>query len=131
MFTTIEEVDELTGDDVDQEIIVMAQAIIESYIGRVEAEITNANDLMLLGRATAYQAVYLKGDYNVVFHQIKAQQIMQYGNMITFTDDGASPFIAPLAVIACKRLSWNKMRSVRTGGIFSGPHRPVSTWSTE
>lgn len=129
MFTTIEQVKELSGADCTQELIIMAQAMIESYIGKVEAVVEDGNDLMLLGRATAYQTAYLMGDMERVLGTVKAQQIMQYGNMVTYFDDGASPFIAPMAIIACKRLSWNRMRSVKTGSIWYHPPYE-SGWKT-
>lgn len=121
MFTTIERVKELTDVDVSQETIIMAQNIIEAFVGRDEIEVTNANDRALLEKATAYQCAYMNGDAAKVFEQVAAVQVMQFGNMVTFTQDGNSPWIAPLAVIACKRLSWRGMRSVKTGSIYSRP----------
>lgn len=129
MFTTIDEVKELTGADVSQETIIMAQGIIESWVGRVEAEVSNANDSMLLGRATAYQAVYLD-EFEDVFDQPAVVSVNQYGSGVSFRQDGASPWIAPLAVIACQRLSWRRMRSVKVGSIFNRPAEP-SRWATE
>lgn len=123
MFTTIEQVSELTAKEVTQETIIMAQNIIESYIGRVEVEVSDPNDRALLGKATAYQAAYMHDDVDKVFDQMAASQIMQFGQMVTFGTDGNSPWIAPLAVIACKRLSWHRIRSIGTGSLF--PRGPV------
>lgn len=131
MFTTIEQVQELTGKDVSQETIIMAQNIIESYIGRDEIEVTVANDRALLGKAVAYQSAYMHDDEAKVFEQMGAQQIMQFGQMITFDAKSHSPWIAPLAVIACKRLSWKGVRSIKTGPIF-GRHVGTHTgWRYE
>lgn len=131
MFTTVEKTAEYTGTTVAQETIIMAQSIIESYIGRIEVEVTNANDRALLDKAVAYQAAYMFGDEAKVFEQMGAMQIMQYGQMITFQNDGTSPWIAPLAVITCKNLSWNRIRSIRTGALFpKGPARE-SGWKYE
>lgn len=121
MFTTIERVKELTNVTVSQEQIIMAQNIIEAYIGRDEVEVTVANDKALLDKAVAYQCAYMVGDEARVFEQAAATQIMQFGNMVTFPMDGVSPWIAPLAVMACKKLSWKGMRSIKTGGIFDQP----------
>lgn len=129
MFTTVEEVKRITDFDVSLEGIARAQAIIESYVGRVEVDVQNATDLSLLGRATAFQAAYMEHDLPRVYGQAKASQIMQYGNMVTFPDDGVSPWIAPLAVIACRKLSWNRIRSVRTGSIYTVPSNSPG-WKT-
>lgn len=127
MFTTIEEVKALTDSDVDLKLIAMAQAIVESYIGRVESEIDNANDSMLLARATAYQSAYMVV-YDDMFEQTAVEQVNQFGNSMKFRQDGVSPWVAPLAVIACQKLSWRRMRSIKTGSIFDKPSEP-SGWS--
>lgn len=123
MFTTIEEVKTLTGKDVTQETIIMAQNIVEAFVGRDEIEVNNANDRALLSKATAYQAAYMHEDEAKVFEQMGATQIMQFGQMVTFDSKSASPWMAPLAVMACKRVSWRGMRSLKVGGLFTnGPH---------
>lgn len=123
MFTTIEQVKELTNVDVPQETIIMAQNIIEAFVGRDEIEVIHPNDKALLGKATAYQAAYMFGDEAKVFEQAAVTQTTQFGQAISYRGDGSSPWIAPLAVIACQRLSWKRMRSVKTGSIFY--HAPV------
>ena len=123
MFTTIEQTRELTGSDVTQETIIMAQGIIEAYIGRIEVGVTDGTDRALLAKAVAYQATYMQDDEKKVFEQMGAQQIMQFGQMITFGTDGTQPWIAPLAVLTCKRLSWKRIRSIQAGPLF--PRGPV------
>lgn len=129
MFTTIEEVKELTGAEVTQETIIMAQNIIEAFIGRDEIEVANAYDRALLAKATAYQSAYMFGDEARVFEQAAAIQVMQFGNMVSFAQNGVSPWIAPLAVIACTKLSWKRMRSIKTGSIYNEPVRE-ERWET-
>lgn len=130
MFTTIEQVKELTDYDVDAKTITMAQSIIEAYVGRLEIEVTNASDVVLLGRATAYQAAYMLGNSEAVFEQMNAYQISQFGQMVTFqASNVVAPWVAPLSVLACQRLSWKRIRSVKTGTIFSQPV-PERTWET-
>lgn len=119
MFTTIEQVNDLTGYEVTQETIIMAQSVIESYVGRVEAEVVDPNDRELLSKAAAYQSAYMFGDEAKIFEQAAIVQISQFGQATTFRQDGLSPWIAPLAVLACQRLSWKKMRGVKTGGLFA------------
>lgn len=130
MFTTIERVKELTGKDVSQETIIMAQNIIEAFVGRDEIEVNSANDRALLDKAVAYQSAYMHDDEAKVFEQMGATQIMQYGQMISFDAKSSSPWVAPLAVLACKRLSWSGMRSIKTGPIFRSTPS-TSGWAYE
>lgn len=120
MWVTVEEVKELTGQDVPLTTIAQAQGVIESYVGRLEPEVNHPTDKMLLGRATAYQAVYMFEDEEKVFGTVAARQVMQFGNSITYREsDTVSPFVSQLAVIACQRLTWKRMRSVKVGSLFS------------
>jgi hypothetical protein len=131
MFTTIEQVDNLTGYAVTQEVVIMAQAIIESYIGRTESEINTPHDQMLLARATAYQAAYMRDNMSTIFEQMSLAQTAQLGQSITFKGgDTTAPWVAPLAVLACKKLSWKRMFSVKTGPVFNRTV-PRPTWETE
>lgn len=123
MFTTINEVKELTGYDVSQETIIKAQAIVESYVGRNETEVIKSSDRALMGKACAYQSAYMEGDESKIFEQAAVTQIAQFGQSISMRNDGAAPWVAPLAVIACQRLSWKRMRSVKTGSMWY--HAPV------
>jgi hypothetical protein len=130
MFTTVDDVWTITGYEVDENILAQAQAIVESFVGRLEVEVTNAVDLMILGRATAYQAAYISNNPGRIFEQAAVSQIGQFGQLVTFrSDDEASPFVAPLAKLACKKLSWKRMRSVKTGSIYGQPPEP-DTWVT-
>lgn len=131
MYTTVERVKELTGYDVDQDTIIMAQALIESYTGHIEMEVTKPVDVELMGHATAYQAAYISSDEGRVFEQMSAIQIMQFGQMVTFANDGTSPWIAPLAVLACKRASWHRIRSITTGPLFPKGPAVASGWRYE
>lgn len=130
MFTTILETEELTGYVLPLASLVRAQGIIESYIGRTEADVDVPQDFEMLGRAVAYQAAYMEHDLPRIFGQARTQQLLQYGNMVSYFDDGVSPFVAPLAVLACRRLSWRRMRSIRTGSIYATRVRE-GTWATE
>lgn len=130
MWVTVEETLAMTGEEVPLETIAQAQTIIETVIGRTEVQVTDPFDKELLARATAYQAVYMYEDEDRVFKSVSAGQIMQFGNMITFRNtDVLSPFVAPLAAMAIRGLSWKRMRSVKTGSIFSTPAQPEN-WRT-
>lgn len=116
MFCTVNDVKQITGYDVDDAAIYRAQTIIESYVKRIEGEITNAVDLELLARATAFQTAYMANGADKVYEQISAIQIGQNSSLVTFrSQDTDSPWIAPMAKIACKGLTWRKSRGVKVG----------------
>lgn len=115
MFTTIDEVEKYTGKTVTNDLIFMAQSLIEAYVGRPEAFVDDQNDKANLAKATAYQAVYMQDNADTVFNQIDAATVASFGSTITFRNDGASPFIAKPAVMACRNLSWRGSRSVAVG----------------
>lgn len=117
MFTTVTQTKQLTDKDVDLALLLRAQSVIEVYVGRVEAEIDDGNDIQLLGKATAYQAAYMKENESITFEQIALRTTGQGESVVSFANED-SPFIAPLAVMACKKLSFKRARSIQTGRIF-------------
>lgn len=120
MYCTIDDVKRLTGYDVSADTVAQAQFVIEVFTGRVEAQITSITDLALLKRATVAQAAYMKDGGEIVFEQIAASQIGQNSSLTSFkAGDFTSPWIAPLAVMISKRLSWNHSRSIKVGKIFN------------
>jgi hypothetical protein len=131
MFISKEQTLALTGYDVDSVLLTKAQSIIEAYVGKVEGEVDDAGDLSLLGKAVAYQAAYMKVNTNIVFEQAAVAQIGQFGQLVSFRqNDSAAPFVAPLAVMSCKNLSWRRARAITTGRVF-GSTPGVSGWFTE
>lgn len=118
MYITADEVMEVTPyEDVTNTEVRMAQFVVEIYSGRVEGEVDGARDKALLARAVAAQTVYMRENPTITFEQIKASSIQSGGEMTTFNDE-AAPFIAPLAIMACKHLSWKNSRSVHVGRIW-------------
>jgi|SRR6478735_1085419 len=115
MFVTIDDAAKYTGQEVTNDDIFMAQALIEAYVGRVEAQIDDATDKENLAKATAYQAVYMKDNADTVFKQIDVASVSNFGSNVTFRSDGSSPYIASAARFALKNLSWRGTRSVRIG----------------
>lgn len=119
MFCTTNDVKRLTGYTVTAEIVIQAQTILEVFVGRTEDEISSAHDLALMGRATAFQAAYMSDNTDMIYEQIAAAQIGQNDSVTTFrAGDDSSPWVAPLARMACKNLTWKRSRSVHTGRIF-------------
>lgn len=129
MFVTEADVLAMTGIEPSYEVILQAQVILEAYTGRTESQVDDPNDMMMLARATAYQAAYISSNPSRVFEQVSATMLSQMGQTMTFTQDGVAPFIAPLAVLACKNLSWRRSHSIRTGPAMHEP-RTEDTWET-
>jgi hypothetical protein len=115
MFTTVQEVRLLTGRNVLNDIVIIAQSLVETYIGRVELEITNPTDRALLAKAVAYQAAYIQENPGVMFDQAATRFITTGASSVSFDTALFAPFLSPWTARACKQLSWNGSRSVRTG----------------
>jgi hypothetical protein len=129
MFSTINSVKEYTGTDVTLDVIKRAQAIVEIYIGRDEIDVSDPADLMLLDKITSYQSAYMLNSEDIVFKQIASNTVGGGERSQSFNTDMDSPFIAPLAVFACKGLTWKRSKSFRTGKIFQRNRRTILDWN--
>jgi hypothetical protein len=130
MFTTITEVKTITGKIVKADLVQRAQYAIEAYIGKFESEVTDTTDIEILKRAVAYQAAYMVNNEDVVFEQMAVSTTTQNDSSTTFKmTDKTSPFISPMAVMMCAKLSFVKSRSIKTGKIKPTISYPV--WITE
>lgn len=121
MFTTINNVKEYTGYDVDLPLIKRAQAIIEIFVGKDEIDVDNPSDLLVLDKMTAYQAAYMLENEDLVYKQIASISVNLSGSSQNFDISKNAPYIAPLAVLAASGLSFKKPRSIKTGKIFQWP----------
>lgn len=129
MYTTPDEVMAVTPyTDVTADEVIQAQFVIEVYTGRVEGEVDGSRDKSLLARATIAQTVYMRENPEITFEQISASTIQTGGEMTVFRD-GDSPFVAPLAVMACKHLTWKNSRSIKVGATWQEPGQPE--WSRD
>lgn len=129
MFTTTTQVKTITGKIVNAALIERAQYAIEAYVGKFEADITDTNDLEILKRAVAYQSAYMLNNEDIVFEQMSVSTTGQNDAYTTFKQgDSVSPFIAPMAVMMCSKLSFVKSRSIKTGPISSSVTYPE--WTT-
>lgn len=129
MFTTITQVKTITGKIVKADLIERAQYAIEAYVGKFEADVTDTNDLEILKRAVAYQSAYMLNNEDVVFEQMAVSTTTQNDSSTTFKQsDSTSPFIAPMAVMMCAKLSFLKSRSIKTGKI--APKISYPDWIT-
>jgi hypothetical protein len=129
MFATTAQVKTITGKNVDNALIQRAQYVIEAYIGKFESELTDTRDLEVLKRATAYQTAYMLNNEDIVFEQMSVSTTGQNDAYTTFKPgDTTSPFIAPMAVMICNRLSFMKSRSIKTGKMGQIPE--ATAWSS-
>jgi hypothetical protein len=118
MFVTTTQVKTITGKIVNAGLVERAQYAIEAYVGKFEADVEDTRDLEILKRATAYQAAYMLNNEDIVFEQMAVSTTMQNDASTTFkAGDKVSPFIAPMAVMMCDKLSFIRSRSVYTGKI--------------
>ena len=117
MFVTPERVNRITGyENITLQDIAIAQSMLEANCGRTEARINDGDDKEIMAKATAYQTVYLKADPLKVFEQARVDQIQQDSAAVSYKPgDYDSPFIAPLAIMAMRNLSWKRSRGVRFG----------------
>jgi hypothetical protein len=123
MFSTISSVKTYTNKDVALDLINRAQGIIEIFIGKDEIDVENASDLLLLDKMTAYQAAYMLDNEDVFYSQIASTSVGSGDSVQNFNTAMSSPWIAPLAYMAAKGLSFKRPRSLRTGKIFQFPPR--------
>ena len=123
MFSTTNSVLTYTNREVSLDLIKRAQAIIEIFIGKDEIDIENSSDLLLLDKMTAYQAAYMVINEDTVYTQIASNSVGSGDSIQNFDTAMSAPFIAPLAVMAARGLSFKRPRSLRTGKIFQSPIR--------
>lgn len=133
MFVTPERVMRITGyENITLQDVATAQNMLEAYLGRMEARITDADDLEIMAKATAYQTVYIKADDNHVFEQARVEQIQQDSSAISYrTNDWESPFIAPLAAMAMRHLSWRRSHGITTGRGRNARRRSLYDWKRD
>lgn len=118
MFTTVNNVREYTNKDVTVDLIKRAQSIIEIYVGRSEIDIDRTDDLILLEKMTAYQAAYMLDNEDLIYNQIASMSVGSGDSAQNFDTKMSSPWMAPLAVLSARGLSFNRGRSIKTGKIF-------------
>lgn len=118
MFTTREAILEITGQTVDGPTLATAQMMVEAFIGKVEADVTDSGDRALLGKAVTFQAVYINGQVNDILEQVAVKSTTLGETTMSMNEDLMAPFMSPWAVLSCRKLSWATTRSVSTGRMF-------------
>ena len=120
MFITKEEITVRSGVTVTQETLMLAHTMIETWVGKDEAEVTNGADKAILAKATMFQAIYLGDNPETVLLQAGMEKLSQNESNVTFDKDMFSPFMSPWSVVACKKLSWLGSRNIKTGPFANG-----------
>jgi hypothetical protein len=123
MFSTVNSVKTYTNKDVSLDVVKRAQAIIEIFVGKDEIDIPNPSDLLILDKMTAYQSAYMLDNEDVVYSQIASTSVGSGDSTQNYDTKMSAPWIAPLAVMAAKGLSFKKPRSLHTGKMFQLPRR--------
>jgi len=126
MLSTVNSVREYTGYEVTLDLIKRAQGVIEIYVGKDEIDIDSPADLLLLDKMVAYQTAYMLENEDLVFKQMAVDSSTTGTSLQVFNTEMNAPYIAPLAVLAAKGLSFKKSRSFRTGKIFQFPK--ITKW---
>lgn len=118
MLATTNDVKDITGKVVNNQLLSRAQYVIEAYVGKFEDEVENEKDIEILKRAISYQSAYMLNNEDIVYEQMSVSTTGQNDAYTTFKpNDKAAPWIAPMAVMICNKLSFLRTRSVRTGKI--------------
>lgn len=129
MFADTNDVKDITGKIVNNQLVTRAQYVIETFVGKFEADITKESDIELLRRAVAYQCAYMNDNEDLVYEQMAVSTTSQNDASTTFKPgDTNAPWIAPLAIMTCKKLSFIKSRSIVTGKISRNISYP--DWTT-
>ena len=120
MFINATEIESTIGVTVTDETVRIAQVMIETWIGRSEIDVLDTRDRDIVARAVMWQAVYIKGNPTDMLEQAAVTHVST-GDMTTDFDTSLfSPFMAPLAVVTCRKLSWMGARSIHTGPLTGG-----------
>ena len=96
----IEDVKALTGIATNEVKMNQAKAVVETFIGRLEAEISG-RDLEWFERMVAWQVAYMTE--NDVFTTANVESIRQDESTVKFNKNFG---ISPLVITATRHLSW-------------------------
>ena len=93
MFATTTNVKDITGKIVNNQLVTRAQYVIETYIGKLEAEVTKARDVELLRRAVSYQSAYMVDNEDIVYEQMSVSTTGQNDAYTTFRNNDKARYI--------------------------------------
>lgn len=107
----------VTGVEVTDQQILMAQAEIEVFTGRTYAdtERIRPRDLYWIGRAVAFQAAWRVGQIGI---ESRMDQTAQSQDGVSATLGADAVVLGPMASRAINRLSWRRSRTVHIRSPF-------------
>ena len=114
-WASVAEIQAITGATVTAEVATLASSIIETYSG-AQVDMPDAaisdKDRRHLGRATAWQAVWMAGKPGLTTEREGARSVSADAVRIE-RNTMAETMLAPLAIRELKSLSWIGTRSIR------------------
>lgn len=113
---TVDEVTSLTGMNIGEADIAIAQSIVELTCGRAEADL-KPRDQRWMKMAVAYQAAWM-ASHPEVFSTMDVSSMSQTDMSVVFRNDREAVYLAPLARKALRRVSWRGTRSIQVGSDF-------------
>ncbi|MFI5687897.1 hypothetical protein [Streptomyces sp. NPDC051636] len=118
-WATAQDVIDCTGVSVTDQQLAQAQAAIEVFTNRIYADTARVRtrDLYWLGRAVAYQAAWLAGQFGLET-RMDATQIQQ--DQVSTTLQGDGLVLAPMAARALRKVSWMRSRTVHVRSAVEG-----------
>jgi hypothetical protein len=118
-WASAQDVIDATGVTVTEPQLAQAQAAIEVFCNRIHAdtERMRTRDLYWLGRAVAYQAAWLAGQFGLET-RLDATQIQQ--DQVSSTLQGDGLVLAPMAKRSLNRVSWMRSRTVHIRSAIEG-----------
>lgn len=118
-WASAQDVIDTTGVSATEQQLTQAQAAVEVACGRIylDSGRVRARDLYWLGRAVAYQAAWIAGQYGLET-RLDATQIQHDGITTTLKDDGLT--LAPMTSKALRRVSWMRSRTVHVRAPIEG-----------
>lgn len=115
-WASLSDVGRLTGTDVSLDTLRVAQGIIELAADRTYEDTPRIKrrDLIRLQRAVAYQAKWLHEDpERLADAHVESERVGPgSGVQVTHRPDPASLVVAPLAMMALRRLSWKRSGTI-------------------
>jgi hypothetical protein len=133
-WATPQQVIDITGTTVTDGQLLQAQSSIEMLSNRIfdDTARIRTRDLYWLRKAVAYQAAWLKGQYDL-HTRLDATQVQQDGLVANLTDKAMT--LGPEAKQALQRCSWMRSRTVHVRSPFVDGQRgyadPISDVSDE
>jgi hypothetical protein len=128
-WATPQQVIDITGVTVTDGQLLQAQSSIEMLSNRIFDDTTRirTRDLYWLRKAVAYQAAWIKGQYDL-HTRLDATQVQQDGVVASLTDKAM--LLGPEAKQALQRCSWMRSRTIHVRSPFvDGRHGYVDPLS--